>query len=398
MPHRASLSPCDPRVAPISWDLLDRFVPHGPLTPEELDRVVRRFREAVVERAGAAGLTASRDTAATDNRPPTQEASRGRAAVFGPRPIGKPERRFAGMDNKIIALYARGLTVREIQASLARIYGVEVSPDRIGSVTDAAMTGIAAWQSRPLEAMYPVVFFDALRVKIRDGAAAHSKAVYLALAVRPDGTRDILGIWIEQAEGAEFWLQVLTDLRARGCHDILIAVADRLEGMSDALGALFPATTLQTCIVHLIRNSLDYATGKQRRPLAAALRPIYTAESAQAALAVLDAFEHGPWGLRFPTVVAAWRRVWTDVVPFFAFPPEVRRVLYTTNALEGVHACLRKIIKTRGHFPHDDAATELLWLALRRITAQWARPAPSWKSAMNQFAILYGGRFTTGEQ
>ena len=274
------------------------------------------------------------------------------------------------------------------------MYAVEVSPDLISTVTDAVVAEVTAWQTRPLEPMYPVVFFDALRVKIRDEATVRSKAVYLALAVLPDGTRDILGIWIEQTEGAKFWMKVFTDLKTRGCQDILIAVTDGLKGMSEALAAVFPETTLQTCIVHLMRHSLDFANWKERKPLAAALRPIYTAPSAEAAEAALDAFERGPWGQQFPTVVASWRRAWTHVIPFFAFPPDVRRVIYTTNALESVHAQLRKIIKTRGHFPTDEAATKLIWLALRNITAKWARGAIHWRAAMNQFAILYEGRFT----
>jgi transposase-like protein len=204
----------------------------------------------------------------------------------------------------------------------------------------------------------------------------------------------VLGIWIEQPEGAKFWLKGFTDLKTRGCQDILIAVTDGLKGMSEALAAVFPATTLQTCIVHLIRHSLDFANWKERKPLAAALRAIYTAPSAEGAGAALDAFERGPWGAKFPTVVASWRRAWAHVIPFFAFPPDIRRVLYTTNALESVHAQLRKIIKTRGHFPNDDAAIKLIWLALRNITAKWERGAPSWRTAMRQFAILYEDRFT----
>jgi putative transposase len=218
--------------------------------------------------------------------------------------------------------------------------------------------------------------------------------VYLALAVLPDGNRDILGIWIEQTEGAKFWMKVFTDLKTRGCQDMLIAVTDGLKGMEEALAAVFPRTTLQTCIVHLLRQSLDFANWKQRKPLAAALRAIYTAPSADLAQSALDAFERGEWGQRFPTIGAAWRRAWARVIPFFAFPPEIRRVIYTTNALESVHAQLRKIIKTRGHFPNDEAATKLIWLALRNITAKWERGAPSWRAAMNQFAILYGDRFT----
>jgi len=242
--------------------------------------------------------------------------------------------------------------------------------------------------------MYPAVFFDALRVKIRENGVVRNKAVYLALGVLSDGTRDILGIWIENTEGAKFWMKVFNDMKTRGCNDVLIAVTDGLKGMGEALEVVYPKTTLQTCIVHLIRNSLDYANWKDRKPLAASIKPIYTAPSAEAALAELDAFENGPWGKKFPTVVASWRRVWDKVIPFFAFPPEVRRVIYTTNAIESVNARLRKILKTRGHFPNDEAATKLIWLALRNITADWGRAANNWKSAMNQFAILYEERFT----
>jgi putative transposase len=415
MPRKPKTSASAARLAPIPSEILDQFVGQGPLTPEELETVVRRFKKAIIERALGGELThhlgyavggakpedttnhrngTSGKTVLTDDGPLTLEVPRDRAGTFEPRLIGKHERRFTGFDDKVIALYARGLTVREIQAFLGEMYGVEVSPDLISTVTDAVVAEVSAWQARPLEPMYPVVFFDALRVKIRDEAVVRSKAVYLALAVLPDGTREILGIWIEQTEGAKFWMKVFTDLKTRGCHDILIAVTDGLKGMSEALGAVFPATTLQTCIVHLLRNSLEFANWKQRKPMAAALRPIYTAASADAAGIALDTFAEGRWGLQFPTVVASWRRAWTQVIPFFAFPPEVRRVIYTTNALESVNARVRKIIKTRGHFPNDEAATKLIWLALRNITAAWARASPAWKPAMNQFAILYEGRFT----
>jgi transposase-like protein len=293
-------------------------------------------------------------------------------------------------------MYARGMTVREIRAFLAEQYGTDVSAEFISSVTDAVMAEVAAWQARPLEPMYPVVFFDALRVKIREEAVVRNKAIYLALGILPDGTRDILGLWIESTEGAKFWLKVFNDLKTRGVNDLLIAVTDGLKGIGEALAAVFPATTLQTCIVHLIRNSLDFASWKERKLLAQALRPIYTAPSAEAAAAELEAFERGPWGRKFPTVVGAWRRAWDRVIPFFAFPPEVRRVVYTTNAIESIHARLRKIIKTRGHFPSDDAATKLIWLALRNITADWGRAAKQWREAMNQFAIAYGDRFIQG--
>jgi putative transposase len=313
---------------------------------------------------------------------------------FEPLLIPKHERRFTGFDDKIIAMYARGMTVREVQGFLADQYGVDVSPEFISSVTDAVMAEVGAWQARPLEPMYPVVFFDALRVKIREDAVVRNKAIYLALGVLPDGTRDILGLWIEGTEGAKFWMKVFNDLKTRGVADILIAVTDGLKGMPEALGAVYPATTLQTCIVHLIRNSLDYASWKDRKLLAAAIKPVYTAASAEAAQAELDAFEQGQWGRKFPTVVAAWRRAWDRVIPFFAFPPAVRRVIYTTNAIESINAQLRKIIKSRGHFPSDDAASKLIWLALRNITADWGRAAYNWKEAMNQFAILYEERFT----
>ena len=273
-------------------------------------------------------------------------------------------------------------------------YATEVSPEFISSVTDEVMAEVTAWQARPLEPMYPVVFFDALRVKIREDAVVRNKAVYLALAVLPDGTRDILGLWIEGTEGAKFWMKVFNDLKTRGVGDILIAVTDGLKGMPEALAAVFPATTLQTCIVHLIRNSLDYASWKDRKALAAAIRPIYTAVSAEAAAAELEAFAEGLWGQKFPTVSAAWRNAWDRVIPFFAFPPAVRRVIYTTNAIENINSQLRKIIKTRGHFPSDDAAAKLIWLALRNITAKWSRSAHDWKQAMNQFAILYEDRFS----
>jgi len=397
---------------PSEW--LDQVVT-GPMTAEAVESVMRGFKKAVIERALGAEMShhlgyrpgtakpeqltnhrngRSGKTVLTDDGPLRIEVPRDRDGSFEPQLIGKHERRFRGFDDKIVAMYARGMTVREIQGFLGEMYGVEVSPDFISSVTDAVMAEVTAWQARPLESMYPVVFFDALRVKIREDAVVRSKSVYLALGVLPDGTRDILGLWIESTEGAKFWMKVFNDLKTRGCNDILIAVTDGLKGMGEALGVVFPVTTLQTCIVHLIRNSLDYASWKDRKALAAAIKPIYTAPSAEAAEAELDAFAQGTWGQRFPTVVASWRRAWTNVIPFFAFPPEVRRVIYTTNAIESVNARLRKIIKTRGHFPSDDAATKLIWLALRNITADWGRAANNWKTAMNQFAILYEDRFT----
>jgi len=287
------------------------------------------------------------------------------------------------------------MTVREIQAHLTEMYSVDVSPQLISDVTEEVMAQIAEWQSRPLDRMYPVVFFDALRVKIRDEGVVRNKAVYLALGVASDGTRDVLGLWIEQTEGAKFWLRVVNDLKNRGVEDILIAVVDGLKGFPEAIQATFPRTTVQTCIVHLIRNSLAFASWKERKLVAAALRPVYTAPTADAAAQCLAEFEAGPWGAKFPTIGASWRRVWEHVIPFFAFAPEVRRVIYTTNVIESLHMQLRKIIKNRGHFPSDEAATKLIWLALRNITNDWSRATREWSAAMNQFAIAFADRFTT---
>jgi transposase-like protein len=373
------------------------------------------FKKALIERALGAELThhlgyapgaarpeqssnqrngASAKTVQTATGPLRIEVPRDRAGSFEPVLVGRHERRFTGFDDKVIALYARGMTVREIQAFMAEQYGSSVSAELISTVTEEVMTEVQAWQGRPLEPMYPVVFFDALRVKIRDEAQVRSKAVYLALAVLPDGTRDVLGLWIEQTEGAKFWLKVFNDLKTRGVGDILIAVTDGLKGIGDALEAVFPEAALQTCIVHLLRNSLSFAGWKERKLLAAALRPIYTAVSAEAALAELAAFEHGPWGQKFPMIGPAWRRAWERVTPFFAYPPAVRRLIYTTNAIESLNSQLRKIIKTRGHFPSDEAATKLIWLALRNITAQHGRSVREWREVMKQLAIAYGDRFS----
>ena len=398
----------------IPKELIDQFVT-GPMSGEAVNAASMAFKKALIERALGAELghhlgypsgadkpdarTNQRNgrsgkTVITEDGPLRIEVPRDRDGSFEPLLIPKHERRFTGFDDKIIAMYARGMTVREVRGFLADQYGVDVSPEFISSVTDAVMAEVGAWQARPLEPMYPVVFFDALRVKIREDALVRNKAIYLALGILSDGSKDILGLWIEGTEGAKFWLKVFNDLKTRGVADILIAVTDGLKGMAEALAAVFPATTLQTCIVHLIRNSLDFASWKDRRALAQAIRPIYTAASAEVAEAELLAFEHGPWGRKFPTVVAAWRRAWDKVIPFFVFPPAVRKVVYTTNAIESINARLRKIIKTRGHFPSDDAATKLIWLALRNITADWGRAAQDWKLAMNQFAILYEDRFT----
>ncbi|WP_428840427.1 IS256 family transposase [Burkholderia vietnamiensis] len=395
-------------------ELLDQLV-KGPMTPAEVQDLMLAFNKAVIERAMGAEMNlhlgyppgqskppgqanerngASGKTVITDRGPVRVEVPRDRDGSFEPILIPKHERRFTGFDERIIAMYARGMSVREIQAFLAESYGTEVSPDFISSVTDEVMAEALSWQSRPLETMYPVVFFDALRVKIRDDGVVSNKAVYLALGIQADGQRDVLGLWIEQTEGAKFWLKVFNELKTRGCQDILIAVVDGLKGLTEAISAAYPRTTVQTCIVHLIRNSLEYASYKDRKALAAALRPIYAAASEEAARQALQDFADGPWGEKYPTIVQSWKRAWEHVVPFYVFPPEIRRVVYTTNAIESLNMQLRKIIKTRGHFPNDEAAIKLLWLALRNALAKTVRAAFDWKSAMNQFAILFGERFT----
>ena len=397
----------------IPKELIEHIV-KGPMSAAEAAEVSMAFKKALFERILGAELShhlgsppgavkpeqtnkrngTTAKTVLTDDGPVTLDVPRDRDGSFQPLLIPKHERRFTGFDDKILAMYARGMTVREIQGFLREQYGTEVSHDFISSITDEVMAEVAAWQARPLDAMYPVVFFDALRVKIREDALVRNKAVYLALGVRDDGTRDILGLWIESTEGAKFWMKVFNDLKTRGVEDILIAVTDGLKGLPEALEAVFPRTTLQTCIVHLIRNSLEFASWKDRPRLAAAIKPIYTAPSAEAAQAELEAFEQSPLGQQFVPVVTAWRRAWDRVIPFFAFPPALRKVIYTTNAIESVNARLRKIIKTRGHFPTDDSATKLIWLALRNITADWRRASADWKAAMVQFAILYAERFT----
>jgi len=415
MPSKAKKVDRDVAKQPlIPKELVDLFLT-GPMTGEAINAAGIAFKTALIEASLNAELShhlgyapgsdkpdhasnhrngSTSKTVLTGDGKVRIDTPRDREGSFEPLLLPKHARRFTAFDDSIVALYARGLTVREIQGYLIETYGSEVSPQLISTVTDAVLAEVTAWQSRPLEAVYAVVFFDALRVKIREDNVVRNKAVYLALGVRRDGTREILGLWIETTEGAKFWMKVFNDLRTRGVLDILIAVTDGLTGMPTALEAVFPQTTLQTCIVHLIRNSLDYASWKDRKKLAAALRPIYAAASAEAAEAALDAFEDGEWGRKFPTVVAAWRRAWAQVIPFFTFPPEIRRVIYTTNAIESVNARLRKIIKTRGHFPTDDAASKLIWLALRNITAGWGTAAHHWKEAMNQFAILYAERFT----
>jgi putative transposase len=325
------------------------------------------------------------------------EVPRDRAGEFEPQFIRKGQRRFGGFDTKIIAMYAQGMTVREIKAFLEEQYKVEISADLISTVTNSVMDDALEWQNRPLEKMYPVVFFDALRVKIRDEGTVKNKAVYLALGIQRDGTKEVLGLWIQQTEGAKFWLAVMNELRHRGVEDILIAVIDGLKGFPEAITAVFPHTQIQTCIVHLIRNSLSFCNWKERRAVARELKEIYNAQTAEMAAKKLEDFANGQWGKKLPAIVQSWRRVWEQVIPFFAYPVEIRKIIYTTNAIESLHMQLRKVLKTRGHFPSDEAATKLIYLALRNITKKWTNPPADWKVAAVQFAIQYGERFLAAE-
>ena len=319
---------------------------------------------------------------------------RDRQATFEPQLVAKYQRRLPGFDDQVISMYARGMSVREIQGHLQQLYGLNVSPDLISTITDEVLSEVEQWQQRPLEPMYPIVYFDALRLKIRDEGTVKNKAVYLALGIKADGKKEVLGLWIEQTEGTKFWLKVFNELKNRGLDDVLIAVVDGLRGFPEAIEAVYPQAQIQTCIVHLIRNSLSLASWKDRKSLAAALKPVYQAVTADAAAAALQEFAQGEWGQKFPTVTAMLQRQWEQVIPFFAYPPAVRKIIYTTNAIESMHMQLRKIVKNRGHFPTDEAASKLLYLALRNIEKDWKMPPITWKQAANQFAILFGERFT----
>ena len=338
-------------------------------------------------------------TVLTDTGRIELEVPRDRQASFDPQLIAKYQRRFPGFDDKIVSMYARGMSTREIQGHLRELYGIDVSPDLISAVTDAVLEEVAAWQARPLEPVYPLVFFDALRVKIRDEGLVRNKAVHIALGVRADGTKEILGLWLEQNEGAKFWLRVMNELRNRGVEDVLIAVVDGLKGFPEAIAAVFPDATVQTCIVHLPRQSLAFVADKDRKAMAAALKEVHRAADAGAAdagaaEAALAAFEEGSWGRRYPAIGPSWRRAWDEVVPFYAFPAEVRRLLYTTNAIEALNSKLRRAVRARGHFPTDEAAMKLLFLVLNRAEKEWRMPAREWAMAKAQFAVLFGERFT----
>jgi putative transposase len=399
----------DPPFDPVLLDALAADLK----TPADLDALFRQMKKALVERALRAELTEHLGYAPGEPKPADQsnhrngttpktvltdtdrlplEVPRDRAGSFRPQLVPTGLRRLPGFDAKVLSLYARGLTVREIRGHLEELYQVTVAPDLISRVTDEVLEEITAWQQRPLERCYPVVVLDALRVKIRDEGVVRNKAIYLALGITRSGTKDVLGLWVEQTEGAKFWHRVLTELQSRGVEDILVALIDGLTGFPEAIQAVFPQTQIHTCVVHLVRRSLAYVSYQDRKRVARALRTVYRAETVAAAEAALETFAGSAEGQRYPTIAPLWRRQWAALTPAFAYPPAIRRILATTNAIESLHRQLRKTLKVRGHFPTDEAAIKLLYLALRNIKARWGA-APEWKAALPHFSVLFPDRF-----
>jgi putative transposase len=330
-------------------------------------------------------------TVQTESGPVDIRVPRDRAGTFEPRLVAKHQRRLEGFDDKVLALYARGMSVRDIQSQLYELYGAEVSPDLITRVTDSVLDQAKEWQSRALDGVYPIVYIDALFVSVRDGGTVRKKAVYVALGVRVDGTRDVLGLWMDVTEGARFWLRVLTDLKNRGVQDIFFVCCDGLSGFPQAIETAFPRAIVQTCIVHMIRASLRYVTAGDRKLVVASLRNIYTADTEQAAVTALDAFDER-WMTKYPSVSKLWRSRWNEFTPFLAFPKEIRAILYTTNVIESLNFQLRKVLRPKGHFPTDDAVTKILFLAIQRAQVKWKPNKALWGRALAHFAIMFENR------
>jgi len=330
-------------------------------------------------------------TLRTDHGPMEVSVPRDRAGDFEPAIVPKHSREWRGFDEKILSMYALGLTTRQIQDHLKDIYAVDVSPELISRVTDEVKAHLDEWRGRPLDPVYPVVFFDALRVSIRDGGSVSKKAVHVALAVRMDGRKEVLGLWIQQSEGAKFWAGILGELKARGVKDILIAAVDGLTGFPEAIAAVFPETDVQLCIVHMVRSSVKYVPYKEKKAVASDLKAIYTAPSADLAEAALDAFAE-KWDAKYPMISKSWRARWAEVVPFLKFPPEIRAGVYTTNAIESLNCSIQRVVRHRQSFPNDESALKLIFMALRNISKKWTMPFRDWGSALNQFAIIYGDR------
>jgi putative transposase len=400
------LDPLDPPELPD--ELIDELLA-GARTPEEIagpDGLLSRLTKRLVERAMDAELSEhlgyergqappggvgnarngiTPKTVHTEHGSVRVEQPRDRAGSFEPQIVPKHQRRFRGFDERIIGMYGRGMSVRDIQAHLRELYGVDVGHDLISRVTDAVLEDVRQWQARPLEDVYPILFLDALIVKVRDGGAVRNRACYVAIGVNLEGERDVLGIWFQVAEGAKFWLAVLNELRQRGVQDVLVCCVDGLKGFPEAIEAVFPQAWVQTCIVHLIRQSLRFVPDKHRRAVAKDLKPIYTAVDAEAAADALAAFETA-WGERYPMIGTTWHEAWEHVIPFLAFPADLRRVVYTTNSIEALHRQIRKIIKTRGHFPTEEAARKLIYLAIINAQKTW-RNTYHWSAALLSFKI-----------
>jgi putative transposase len=399
---------------PLSAELIDSLL-SGYKKPEDLigeHGLLKQLTKALVERALEAEMEAhlghARSETVTNPAGNTRngksrktlkgefgnlpvEIPRDRQGSFEPQLIPKHQTRWNGFDEKIISLYARGMTVREIQGHLEEMYGAEVSPTLISSVTDAVVEEVKVWQSRPLDALYPIVYLDCIHVKVRDAGSVRAKAVYLALGINLNGEKELLGIWIAQTEGAKFWLQVITELKNRGVQDIFIACVDGLKGFPEAIETIYPKTDVQLCIVHMVRYSLNYVSWKLREQVALGLKAVYGAATVDEAEQRMDEFE-AEWGAAYPPIVQSWRRNWNRLIPFFDYPPEVRRVIYTTNAIESVNMSLRKITKNRGSFPNDEALLKLFYLALNNISKKWTMPIRDWKSALNRFTIQFEDR------
>jgi len=403
----------EPEPPELPDELIDELLA-GAKTPDEIagpDGLLNRLTKRLIERAMDAELSehlgyergqappggvgnarngVTEKTVHTQHGSVRVEQPRDRRSSFEPQIVPKHQRRFAGFDERIVAMYSRGMSVRDIQAHLAELYGVEVGHDLISRVTDAVFDDVREWQTRPLEDVYPILFLDAMIVKVRDGGTVRNRACYVAIGVNLDGERDVLGLWFQQTEGAKFWLQVLTELKQRGVRDVLICCVDGLKGFPEAIEAVFPQAWVQTCIVHLIRHSLRFVPDKYRRQVAKDLKPIYTAANPDQAKLALEQFE-ATWSERYPMIAKSWRDAWEHVIPFLAFPDEVRRVVYTTNTIEALHRQIRKIIKTRGHFPTEEAARKLIYLSIINAQKSW-KNTYNWSAALLSFKIHFGDR------
>lgn len=360
----------------------------GELT-EHLGRERHARSKATTDKNHRNGTTPK--TVKTDSDAIEIEVPRDRNGTFEPQIIPKRQRRLEGFDDKVIAMYARGRTTREIQEELAELYGVEVSPTLISNVTASVLDDVRQWQSRPLDAIYPILYFDALFVKSREAGPVKNKAVYLALGINMSGEKELLGLWMNETEGSKFWMSVFTELKSRGVQDCIVACVDGLKGLPEAIEAVYPEALVQLCIVHKVRSSLKYVSWKERKAVAADLKAVYASPTLDAAESAIETFEE-KWNVKYPVIAASWRNDWERLTVFFDFPPEIRKVIYTTNAIESLNYSMRRVLKKRGAFPNDESIMKLLYLGLNSVAKKWTMPVQNWKAALNQFAILFGDR------